>query len=136
MRKLLLTVGTFALVGAVVAGPNLTKAKLKGAQAVKFDKNVGKEEFLTAPSSIVSAKHNTVVKSNRKGSSAGTVIGTTSYGLQSNSAIGRRIINYTDGTISAVWTTADPNATTAFTLRGTGYNYFDGTNWKTAGAAN
>lgn len=55
-------------------------------------------------------------------------IGNTKYDQQSNAAMGRRIILYPDGTISAVWTTATDNA---FAQRGTGYNHFNKTDWMT-----
>ncbi|MCZ2130517.1 MAG: T9SS type A sorting domain-containing protein [Bacteroidia bacterium] len=42
--------------------------------------------------------------------------------------MGKRVILYPDGTISAVWTTATDNA---FANRGTGYNHNDKTNWMT-----
>jgi hypothetical protein len=53
-------------------------------------------------------------------------IGNTKYDLQTNASIGRRIQLHSDGTVSAVFTTAPDNQ---FTNRGTGYNYYDGTNW-------
>lgn len=56
-----------------------------------------------------------------------TLIGTTWYDLQSNSALSNRIYYFPDGTISAVWTMGFQP--TAFTDRGTGYNYFDGVSW-------
>lgn len=55
-------------------------------------------------------------------------IGNTKYDQQSNASMGKRIILYPDGTISAVWTTATDNA---FANRGTGYNHNDKTNWMT-----
>ncbi len=56
-------------------------------------------------------------------------IGNTEYQLQSNAAICNRIVNNSDGTISATWTfAADP----AWADRGTGYNYFDGVSWMAA----
>ena len=55
------------------------------------------------------------------------VIGGTRYDLQTNSSMQRRIHVHPDGTMSAVWTRGelDPN----YSDRGTGYNYFDGTEW-------
>jgi len=54
------------------------------------------------------------------------IIGYTYYDLQTNASIREGIRNNGDGTISCVWTMApDP----AFAQRGTGYNYFDGSNW-------
>jgi len=56
-------------------------------------------------------------------------IGTTIYDLQSNSNIQNRIYAYPDGTVGAVWTMGFIPPATAFSDRGTGYNYFDGTSW-------
>jgi len=56
------------------------------------------------------------------------IIGTTYYDLQSNAAVQNRIIHHDDGTISAGWTMSQ-QAAIAFTDRGTGYNFFDGTLW-------
>lgn len=55
------------------------------------------------------------------------ILGTTMYDVQTNRAMGDRIVNNPDGTLSAVWTTLCPPDATA--ERGTGYNYFDGTAW-------
>ncbi|PKP30883.1 MAG: hypothetical protein CVT99_11230 [Bacteroidetes bacterium HGW-Bacteroidetes-16] len=58
---------------------------------------------------------------------ADKVIGETWYDLQSNSSMANRIYAFDDGTIGATWTRGmNP---TAYADRGTGYNYFDGTNW-------
>ena len=57
-----------------------------------------------------------------------TVIGTTTYDLQSNSCLQDRIIMHDDGTISAVWTMSQ-ELNTSFSDRGTGYNFFNGTSW-------
>jgi len=57
-----------------------------------------------------------------------TVIGITTYDLQSNSAVQNRIMNNGDGTISAVWTYSE-SFDIAAADRGTGYNFFDGVAW-------
>ena len=57
-----------------------------------------------------------------------TVIGTTTYDLQSNAAVQNRILVHHDGTISAGWTMSKLY-NTAWADRGTGYNFFDGTSW-------
>ncbi len=54
------------------------------------------------------------------------VVGKSFYDLQTNSTVGNRIVAYDDGTMGAVWTFSGE---TAFTDRGTGYNYFDGSDW-------
>lgn len=54
-------------------------------------------------------------------------IGETFYDLQSNASIDNRFVVYDDGTMAAVWTRG--MEATGFTNRGTGYNYFDGSEW-------
>jgi hypothetical protein len=61
-----------------------------------------------------------------------TLIGQSTYDLQSNSAIQRRIINHDNGNISAVWTYISVNS---WATRGTGYNFFNGNLWGTAPTA-
>jgi hypothetical protein len=56
-----------------------------------------------------------------------TMIGSTVYDAQTNSAVANRIFAYPDGTKGAVWTMGF--GSTAYADRGTGYNYFDGTTW-------
>lgn len=55
-------------------------------------------------------------------------LGETYYDLQTNASPGRRVVLHADGTVSAVWTTSGDGATN-FPNRGTGYNYFDGSDW-------
>lgn len=55
-------------------------------------------------------------------------IGFTYYDLQTNGASGNRLVRNDDGTFSAAWTFS-PDATSGFPLRGTGYNYYNGTSW-------
>jgi len=63
-----------------------------------------------------------------------TMIGTTTFDLQTNGSSQKRIINNTDGTISAVWMlSTNPNSKSP-SDRGTGYNYYTGTAWKYNGA--
>ena len=53
-------------------------------------------------------------------------IGETRYDLQTNASVQNRLYLYPDGTIGGTWTYG---MTSAFSERGTGYNYFDGTSW-------
>ncbi|MCD4735952.1 MAG: hypothetical protein K8R53_07910 [Bacteroidales bacterium] len=54
-------------------------------------------------------------------------IGGTQYDLQTNQMTQNRLYMHSDGTIGVVWTMGfDPPG---FDLRGTGYNYYDGTAW-------
>ena len=61
------------------------------------------------------------------------IIGNTFYDLQSNTSLGNRIHVYEDGTIGAVWTRGIESS--AFPDRGTGYNYYDGSDWGSAPTA-
>jgi hypothetical protein len=54
------------------------------------------------------------------------VIGTTIYDLQTNSSVARRLLQHEGGGMTAVYTMAQ-NA--SYTDRGTGYTYFNGTDW-------
>lgn len=80
--------------------------------------------------------HNSFLRNTGSGEGSGirssfateTVIGTTYYDLQTNNTISNRLVNNADGTKSAVWTFS-PNATAGYPQRGTGYNYYDGSNW-------
>lgn len=63
-----------------------------------------------------------------------TVIGETTYDLQTNASVQRRIVNHGNGNIGAVWTYSSSN-TTGFGDRGTGYNFFNGTSWNAAPSA-
>lgn len=55
----------------------------------------------------------------------------TYYDLQTNSSPGRRVLLHADGTVSAVWTmSGDDNS--GWPNRGSGYNYYDGSQWQGA----
>ncbi|MEI7980945.1 MAG: T9SS type A sorting domain-containing protein [Bacteroidota bacterium] len=54
-------------------------------------------------------------------------LGQTRYDLQTNEAIQNRFVIFNDGTMAGTWTTSMQDAT--FSDRGTGYNYYNGTNW-------
>ncbi|MFM7176686.1 MAG: T9SS type A sorting domain-containing protein [Bacteroidota bacterium] len=70
---------------------------------------------------------NPTVSSNR-GSMVETVIGQTTYDLQSNyGSVGNRVHRSADGSISVVWTKGD--TPTAYPDRGMGYNYWNGSSW-------
>jgi hypothetical protein len=56
------------------------------------------------------------------------IIGETYYDLQTNSAIQNRLFVHEDNSISATWTIS-PNKNGGFPDRGSGYNYFDGSEW-------
>lgn len=126
MRKNLLSalaVLSFAFAGYAQSykAPQATKA---ADQPVVFDK-----VDYTGDEVNVSKKLNK--KPLPKAASAnGTQIGTTIYDLQSNASVDNRLILNSDGSMSAAWTYSATNGP-AYTDRGTGYNYFNGTSWGT-----
>jgi len=61
-----------------------------------------------------------------------TPVGISTYQLQSNSSVQNRIVNNSDGTISLSWILSTQTASLTWPDRGTGYNYYDGSNWLTA----
>lgn len=56
------------------------------------------------------------------------IVGETVFDLQSNYASQNRIYLFDDGTLGATWTMGFLDA--AFTDRGTGYNYYNGSSWE------
>ncbi|MFO8130303.1 MAG: T9SS type A sorting domain-containing protein [Bacteroidales bacterium] len=54
-------------------------------------------------------------------------IGLSYYDLWSNTIIGNRLYRWDDGTMAAVWIYGEE--ATSFPDRGTGYNFYDGTEW-------
>ncbi len=74
---------------------------------------------------------NPYVSSARTNSMNETLLGNTTYDLQSNGAVMDRIIRHNGGELSAVWTMSSQYAA-AFTDRGSGYVFFDGTSWSSA----
>ncbi len=63
-----------------------------------------------------------------------SIIGSTYYDLQSNSSVADRIVVNNDGTIATAWT-MDLTGVNTYSLRGTGYNYFNGSTWGPAPTA-
>ena len=60
------------------------------------------------------------------------VFGETRYDAQTNATIDNRLIVWPDGSMSAAWTKGQLE--TAYADRGTGYNYYNGTDWGPAPA--
>ena len=97
--------------------PAVDKTKLK--MSVKVEYVIPTDAVVTAPVNPQSGP--------RAFSATEANIGITWYDLQTNKAVQNRIHRFEDGTIGATWTMG--MSATNFPDRGTGYNYFDGTNW-------
>jgi hypothetical protein len=119
LAGIIISAGLFAQVNS---SQSYTKNLLK---AVNDKVTMSGEEVL----SHLMVNPNPTTSPNAKFSSANeVVIGTTTYDLQSNAAVQNRIVHHDDGTISAGWTTSQ-ELNASWSDRGTGYNFFDGTNW-------
>ncbi|HKR04158.1 MAG TPA: T9SS type A sorting domain-containing protein [Bacteroidia bacterium] len=118
MKKLLLCVFTMSLSFAVSAQNSRVRKPLSGTnvdRAIKIVKpGEGKVDLTVKPNYTVAAGHKVAMTE--------TLIGRTSYDLQSNyGATGNRVKDWADGTIAAVWTQSA--GATGYPDRGTGYNY-------------
>jgi len=107
----------------------------QGKVSVQSKKDLAlKKPSMKAVKEYVNTKESDVrVPYKPKATPSETILGTTRYDLQTNQATQNRIYSYADGKIAAVWTRGlnDPG----YADRGTGYNYFDGTQWQSPPAA-
>jgi len=117
LAGLLVSAGLFAQVNSSYTS-NLLKAK---NDKVTMTGDEALSHLLVNPNPTTASNLKTATSNE-------TVIGTTTYDLQSNAAVQNRIIHHADGTISAAWTMS-AQMTSSFTDRGTGYNFFDGSSW-------
>ena len=124
ITSILLSIGLFAQITPGQNHSHLLKAKndkvtMSGDEALSH--------------LIVNPNPHTVASYHLKtaaGTGEETLIGTSTYDLQSNGSVQNRIVVHSDGTISAGWTMSAEYNTT-YSDRGTGYNFFDGTSWGT-----
>ena len=126
MKKLLLL--TLALVvgfSAISQIATMPKQLLNKAEKVEYQKPIRDLSDFSVPV-------NPTVRSYATAPSE-TIIGYSFYDLWSNNAYSNRFYRYDDGTMAAVWTRGmEP---TTFPERGTGYNYFNGSEWAPPPAA-
>lgn len=125
MKKCTLILFLLAFVAAGIAqqAPSFTAGKFS-AKALKNNVPVkGVETIGTKPVNYVSSSKATLEDPS---------IIVTKYDMQTNSSNQNRLYLYPDGTIGA---TSQMSHTDAFNDRGTGYNYFNGTDWGTPPAA-
>lgn len=115
-----------------VNGQSASRLQVRNsAQASKIAKiEVGQEVSIYNNAEAPAVRN---ISKNVKRSATATIIGNTTYDLQSNAAMPRRIIAYPNGKISTVWTGS--SEASSWTDRGTRYNSFDGTAWGAAPTA-
>jgi len=120
LTTMIFAIGLFA---QIVPGQNQ-----KGLLKAKDDKvTMSGDEVL---SRLIATPNQSTTANLKTSALTETIIGTTTYDLQSNASVQNRLVVNADGTISAGWTMSQQfNA--SWTDRGTGYNHFDGTSWGT-----
>ncbi len=125
MKKLYTVISAGLMVGMTFGQSNNAKnLKFLGNQNLKAEKTTVRG-VVNEPTAfgVISANNRKNTVTNRAANHANFVqIGSTYYDLQSNAAMGRRLVRHKDGAISAVWTTASSDAA-GFPGRGTGYNF-------------
>lgn len=116
MKKLLLALVAVLFVGGLMA-QNAPMQRMSKQDAAKI--------AVTHPQIIKGTEYNAVPRNVTSLLGNGSSIGATYYDLQTNGSMAPRTVAYPDGTVGASWTTCGPT----YMTRGTGYNYFDGSNW-------
>ena len=121
MKKHLLLGVTLLLIGLIgFSQGQIPKKLLKKSATAEFTQMNG-NEVVNAGTSILPTDGVMVDPTE-------TTVGNSFYDLPSNTLVGNRFYRYEDGTMATVWmrgVDTPPN----FDDRGTGYNYFDGTDW-------
>ncbi|MBR6131086.1 MAG: T9SS type A sorting domain-containing protein [Bacteroidales bacterium] len=117
MKKLLLLTAALFFVGAAFAQQNAVL--MTRQQAARLNCSVPLHYTQpAAPAAVIS--HST-----RGDVAPYNTIGQTRYDMQTNGCMMQRLVTFNDGTIGATWTTCG----TSSSSRGSGYNYYDGTQW-------
>lgn len=136
MKKQLLFATGIAMTGLMTAqvASRVSKipAHIANITAKKTDKKLG-DDVLSGFMTQAATKNKAIVaNASRTSAVSSNTIGVTYYDLQSNSSVRNHVVLNQDGTISAVWTMEATDPSTSYLNRGTGYNYYDGSNWGAA----
>lgn len=123
MKKALLLSLSLVLGFSVFAQQRLMKNDVREGVASAKVATVGKEAAEALDFTPVQATHSPVV--NR---GTDQEILWTTYDLQSNQFVANRMVQWADGSVAAV-ATMSHEANLVASDRGTGYNFFDGSNW-------
>lgn len=137
MKKQLLLATSLCLTGVLSAQVAKTMSKVPARvaniTAQKINKNMG-NDFDPGFMAVTAINNTPKIVSNNQAVAktsafSETTVGQTYYDLQSNSSARDFIVVSPDGSISTVWTMEAISTATTYPNRGTGYNYFDGSNW-------
>ena len=129
------TLKVMALLCAVpffVNGQSASRLQIRNSQAEKLVKVAPGSEIAAMPMTTAATVRN--ISATAKRSAAATIVGSTTYDLQSNGGTRRSVLAYPDGKITVTWTgSTDPGTT--WPDRGAFLNNYDGAAWATAPAA-
>jgi hypothetical protein len=126
--KRVLFLSLVLLLGMSGFAQNYVKAPvLKQFRADKNKVALGKDIQRVADDNALPLNSGSVVMNRFEELTEATVMETT-YDLQTNDIVSNRITRFDDGSVAATATFSA--MTSGFSDRGTGYNYFDGSNWQ------
>jgi hypothetical protein len=129
------TLKMMALLCAVpflVNGQSASRLEVRNSKAEKLVKVAPGAEVAAMPLATAPAVRN--VSATAKRNAAAAIVGSTTYDLQSNAGVGRRVLAYADGKVTVTWTgSTDPGTT--WPDRGGFTNSYNGTAWGTSPAA-
>jgi hypothetical protein len=128
------TLKLMALMCAVpffVNGQSASRLQIRNSQAEKLVKVAPGSEVAAMPLTTAPAVRN--ISATAKRNAAATIVGSTTYDLQSNAGSRRAVLAYPDGKVTVAWT-GSTDAGTTWPDRGGFSNTFNGT-WGAAPAA-
>ncbi len=123
------TLKVMALLCAVpffVNGQSASRLEVRNSKAEKLVKVAPGAEVAAMPLATAPAVRNVSATANRNAALA--IVGSSTYDLQSNAGVGRRVLAYADGKVTVAWTgSTDPGTT--WPDRGGFTNSYNGTAW-------
>ena len=127
MKKILLSSASIVVAVAALAQQPIKLTKEQNEYKVSVPVQLIEQQVEKSTSTQTPLNTNAIQRSATE-----VQIGESYYDLQTNSSIQRRILNHANSTISATWTFSTD---AAWSNRGTGYNYFNGSSWGSAPTA-
>jgi len=130
MKKILLPLLLFPLVA--FAQSNLPLAGTPSVmqhQIVHFDNDIKSPVQYPQPGQTINPGHTTRNPDAASYPYNPTKVGITTYDLQSNAGLAKRVALYSGGNVSAVYIRSDPPVDPNYTKRYSGYSSYNGTSW-------